>query len=49
MANVMLTVGLIVGYGYAAEAFFAWFSGDMYERYQDVTAPSARTRGRTGR
>ena len=34
MANVMLTVGLIVGYGYICEAFFAWFSGDIYERYQ---------------
>ncbi len=33
MAVVMLTVGLIVFYGYAAEAFFAWFSGDVYERY----------------
>ncbi len=34
MANVMLTVGLIVAYGYMCEAFFAWFSGDIYERYQ---------------
>ncbi len=34
MANVMLTVGLIVGYGYICEAFFAWFSGDIYERFQ---------------
>ena len=33
MAVVMLTVGLIVFYGYASEAFFAWFSGDVYERY----------------
>ena len=34
MANIMLTVGLIVGYGYVCEAFFAWFSGDEYERFQ---------------
>ena len=33
MAVVMLTVGLIVTYGYISEAFFAWFSGDVYERY----------------
>ena len=33
MAVVMLTVGLIVFYGYVSEAFFAWFSGDVYERY----------------
>ena len=34
MANIMLVVGLIVAYGYMCEAFFAWFSGDIYERYQ---------------
>lgn len=33
MANIMLATGLIVAYGYASEAFFAWFSGDIYERY----------------
>ncbi len=33
MANVMLATGLIVAYGYATEAFMAWFSGDQYERF----------------
>jgi Ni/Fe-hydrogenase subunit HybB-like protein len=33
MANVMFATGLIVAYGYIMEAFFAWFSGDIYERY----------------
>lgn len=32
LANIMLTTGLIVAYGYVMEAFFAWFSGDVYER-----------------
>jgi molybdopterin-containing oxidoreductase family membrane subunit len=33
MAKVMLGTGLIVAYGYAMEAFMAWYSGDEYERY----------------
>ena len=33
MAKVMLATGLIVVYGYAMEAFFAWYSGNEYERY----------------
>ncbi len=33
MAKVMLTTGLIVGYGYLAEACFAWYSGTKYERF----------------
>jgi Ni/Fe-hydrogenase subunit HybB-like protein len=33
MANIMLTTGLIVAYGYILETFFAWYSGDIYERY----------------
>jgi len=32
MAKVMLATGLIVGYGYSMEAFFAWYSGNPYER-----------------
>ena len=32
MAKVMLATGLIVAYGYAMEAFFAWYSGNLYER-----------------
>jgi Ni/Fe-hydrogenase subunit HybB-like protein len=31
MAKVMLATGLIVGYGYMTEAFFAWYSGNDYE------------------
>jgi len=33
MARVMLATGLIVAYGYAMEAFIAWYSGNIYERY----------------
>jgi Ni/Fe-hydrogenase subunit HybB-like protein len=33
MALVILATGLIVSYGYAMEAFFAWYSGNPYERY----------------
>jgi molybdopterin-containing oxidoreductase family membrane subunit len=33
MAKVLLTTGLIVTYGYAMEAFFAWYSGNTYERF----------------
>ncbi|HTU45229.1 MAG TPA: NrfD/PsrC family molybdoenzyme membrane anchor subunit [Bryobacteraceae bacterium] len=32
-AKVMLGTGLIVAYGYAMEAFFAWYSGDKYESF----------------
>ena len=33
MAKVMLATGLIVGYGYAMEAFFGWYSANQYERF----------------
>ena len=33
MAKVMLATGLIVGYGYTMEAFFAWYSGNPFEKY----------------
>jgi molybdopterin-containing oxidoreductase family membrane subunit len=33
MAKVMLLTGLIVVYGYAMEAFFAWYSANQYETY----------------
>jgi Ni/Fe-hydrogenase subunit HybB-like protein len=33
MAKVMLATGLIVAYGYLMETFFAWYSGNHYERY----------------
>jgi molybdopterin-containing oxidoreductase family membrane subunit len=32
MAKVMLATGLIVGYGYTMEAFFAWYSASFYEK-----------------
>jgi Ni/Fe-hydrogenase subunit HybB-like protein len=33
MTKVMLATGMIVAYGYANEAFFAWFAGNPYESY----------------
>jgi molybdopterin-containing oxidoreductase family membrane subunit len=33
MAKVTLVTGLIVSYGYFAEAFFGWYSGNGYERF----------------
>ena len=33
MAWVMLATGMIVVYGYAMEAFFAWYSGNLYEMF----------------
>src|SRR5580704_133020 len=35
-AKVMLATGLIVAYGYGMEAFMAWYSGGIYERYAFV-------------
>ncbi|MGA2090159.1 MAG: NrfD/PsrC family molybdoenzyme membrane anchor subunit [Endomicrobiales bacterium] len=31
MSKIMLTTGLIVGYGYLMEAFIGWYSGNFYE------------------
>src|SRR5580698_1221956 len=36
MSKVMLGTGLIVAYGYAMEAFMAWYSGNQVERYAFV-------------
>ncbi|HEY0556451.1 MAG TPA: NrfD/PsrC family molybdoenzyme membrane anchor subunit, partial [Thermoanaerobaculia bacterium] len=33
MGKVMLATGLIVFYGYVMELFFAWYSGNVYERF----------------
>ena len=33
MAKIMLATGLIVAYGYVMEAFMAWYSGNIYEKY----------------
>jgi Ni/Fe-hydrogenase subunit HybB-like protein len=46
MAKVMLATGLIVGYGYVMEAFFAWYSANPYERFMmwnRMTGPYAWT------
>ncbi|MCM2314654.1 MAG: polysulfide reductase NrfD [Thermoanaerobaculia bacterium] len=33
MAKVMLATGLIVAYAYVMEVFFAWYSGNSYEKF----------------
>jgi molybdopterin-containing oxidoreductase family membrane subunit len=33
MAKVMLATGLIVAYGYAIEAFMAWYSNNTFEKF----------------
>jgi len=33
MGKIMLATGLIVAYGYMMEAFMAFYSADIYERY----------------
>ncbi len=33
MAKVMLTTGLVVAYAYVMEVFYAWYSGNTYEKY----------------
>ena len=33
MAKVMLATCMLVAYGYAMEAFMAWYSGNPYEAY----------------
>jgi molybdopterin-containing oxidoreductase family membrane subunit len=42
MGKVMLATGMIVFYGYIMELFFAWYSGNVYERFMAwnrVTGP----------
>jgi len=36
MAKIMLATGLIVAYGYLMEAFMAWYSGELFERYSQA-------------
>ncbi len=36
MAKVMLLAGLVVAYGYFCEAFYAWYSGNTWEKYMMV-------------
>ncbi|MBV9392516.1 MAG: polysulfide reductase NrfD [Verrucomicrobia bacterium] len=33
MGNVMLATGMMVAYGYVLDNFFAWYSGDIFERF----------------
>src|SRR5438477_12092613 len=33
MSIVMLATGMVVAYGYLMETFFAWYSGDIFEKY----------------
>ena len=41
MAKVMLATALMVAYGYAMEAFFAWYSANGYEEFM-MRQPHAR-------
>jgi Ni/Fe-hydrogenase subunit HybB-like protein len=46
MAKVMLATSLVVAYGYLMEAFMAWYSGNIYERFMmwnRATGPYAWT------
>ena len=36
MAKVMLATGSILAYGYAAEVFYSYYSGNTYERYVTI-------------
>jgi molybdopterin-containing oxidoreductase family membrane subunit len=36
MAKIMLATGMMVAYGYAIEAFMAWYSGNGYEQFTQV-------------
>jgi len=36
MAKILLVTGLIVGYAYLMEPFYAWYSGNQYERFMIV-------------
>jgi molybdopterin-containing oxidoreductase family membrane subunit len=45
MAKILLATGLMVGYGYAMEAFMAWYSGNTVERFSSLnrmTGPYGR-------
>ncbi len=36
MSYLMLATGLMVGFGYFTEAFYAYYSGNIYERYMQI-------------
>jgi molybdopterin-containing oxidoreductase family membrane subunit len=35
-AKIMLATGLVVAYGYGIEAFTAWYSNNVYEKYAQI-------------
>ena len=43
MGKVLLATGLIVGYGYMMEAFMAYYSGNVYERFMILNRMTGRT------
>jgi molybdopterin-containing oxidoreductase family membrane subunit len=36
MAKILIVTGMIVSYSYATEFFSAWYTGNIYERYQVI-------------
>ncbi|HKU61718.1 MAG TPA: NrfD/PsrC family molybdoenzyme membrane anchor subunit [Gemmatimonadales bacterium] len=38
MAKLLLTMGWLMAYAYIVEAFIAWYSGDLYQRYALLVA-----------
>jgi molybdopterin-containing oxidoreductase family membrane subunit len=36
MGKVMLVSGMVVAYGYACEAFYAWYAGNTWERFMII-------------
>ncbi|HEX4054015.1 MAG TPA: NrfD/PsrC family molybdoenzyme membrane anchor subunit [Tepidisphaeraceae bacterium] len=43
-AKLMLVTGLIVAYGYGAEAFYGWLSGNEFDMYMNVNRALGRYR-----
>jgi Ni/Fe-hydrogenase subunit HybB-like protein len=41
-AKLMLVTGLIVAYGYCAEAFYGWLSGNEFDMYMNVNRMAGR-------
>ena len=44
-AKLMLVTGLIVAYGYAAEAFYGWLSGNEFDMYMNLNRALGNYRG----
>jgi molybdopterin-containing oxidoreductase family membrane subunit len=43
-AKLMLVTGLVVAYGYAAEAFYGWLSGNEFDMYMNVNRAAGNYR-----